>query len=415
VKTKRTSCRFADNASTIVPLSVPLLVAILSSPSVLLPQDAALIARMESSTVLIVCPLDDGRMQMGSGFVVGNGTYVVTNRHVEAGVKCAVALSPSELLEAQVITDSEQKDLALLQVARDLGKPPVEFASRSFVSTAQKVYAAGFPGAAEVEGLVDLKTSFFQVKLTSGIVSAFVKSASGTGWYQTDASIHHGNSGGPLFNECGSVIGVNAAGTEPGIGYAIQVDELLPMLTSAGVNYKSASAPCATASAPAPLRRDPVMMAAVVGAALLGVGALITASTRRGRETVRQGIRTMSRYRSAPSEPRPSWRPVLRGVTGLYAGNEIELDDRPLFIGRDPRVCQLVFPATVIDVSKRHCVLRFDSRRQTLLLDDCGSTNGTFLQSGEAVKPGRPHPLRPYDIFYLGDRSITFEVRSGKS
>ena len=402
-------------ASAIVPLSAALIVAILGNPPALLSQDASIIAGMESSTVFIVCPLDEHRMQTGSGFVVGNGTYVVTNWHVENGVKCAIALSPSELLEARLVTDSEQKDLALLQVERNLGKPAVGFAPRSFVNKAQKVYAAGFPGAANPEG-IDLKTSLFQVKLTSGIVSAFVKNDHGTGLYQTDASIHHGNSGGPLFNECGSVIGVNEAGTEPGIGWAIQADELLPMLTSAGVSYNAASAPCVPASsAPVTPRRDPVMLAAVVGAALLGAGALITASTKRGRETVKQGIRTMTRYRSVPSPPPPLWRPVLRGVSGHYAGSEIELDDRPLYIGRDPRLCQLVFPSSLSDVSKRHCVLRFDSRTQTLLLDDCGSTNGTFLQSGEALKPGQPRPLRPYDSFYLGDRRIMFEVRSGRS
>lgn len=387
--------------------------ALLGTAPVMFPQGASVVDHMEASTVLIVCPLSQG-FRMGSGFFVGRG-FVVTNWHVVNGVNCGVALAPKKLLETQVVASSEGKDLAILHVDEDMGKPSVEFAPRSLVSKAQKVFASGFPGAAMPGDFIDVGSSILQVKITSGIVSAFVKSSKGTNLYQTDAGIHHGNSGGPLFNECGSVIGVNEAGSEPGIGWAIQADELFPMMDGAGVSYKTVSSPCTPASDSSPPRHDPLMLAGLGGAVLLAAGALVAASTKRGRETVKQGYRTMTSYRSVARLPQPSWQPVLCGVSGYYAGNEIQLDDRPLFIGRDPRMCQLVFPASVVDVSKCHCVLRFDPRIGSLLLDDCGSTNGTFLRSGEEVKPGNPRPLRPQDSFYLGDRSTMFKVRSGRN
>jgi len=367
---------------------------------------------MEASTVLIVCPLEKG-FQSGSGFVAGPGNFVVTNWHVVNGVRCGVAFPSKQLVPAQVVQSSEGKDLAVLHVAADLSGFPVHFAPRSLVTKAQKVYAAGFPGAAIPQDFIDVDSSILQVKITSGIVSAFVRRSTGTNLYQTDAGIHHGNSGGPLFDGCGNVIGVNEAGTEPGIGWAIQADELFPLLDAAGVSYKAVSTPCAAVPGYAPPHRDPVLLAGVVIAGLLGAGALVTASTKRGREAMKQGIRTMSRYRPVRPGVMPRWQLVIRGVSGHYEGAEIKLDDRPLYIGRDPHLCQLVFPASTIDVSKRHCVLRFDPRSQTLLLEDCGSTNGTFLRSGEAVKPGIPRSLRPHDFFYLGDRSIMFEVKSG--
>jgi pSer/pThr/pTyr-binding forkhead associated (FHA) protein len=126
-----------------------------------------------------------------------------------------------------------------------------------------------------------------------------------------------------------------------------------------------------------------------------------------------QAIRGVSRPRVPTPPPKPIRQPMLRAVLGDLAGSEVRLEQNPVTIGRDPASCQLVFPSTADLISKRHCVLRHDRERGLLLLEDCGSTNGTFLQSGERLKPGSPRRLDHNERFYLADPRFMFEVKEG--
>jgi hypothetical protein len=107
-------------------------------------------------------------------------------------------------------------------------------------------------------------------------------------------------------------------------------------------------------------------------------------------------------------KPQPKRKAVLRGVAGYYHGSEIPFDDKPIIIGRDPASANLVFPPDLRLVSGRHCVIRRDGAR--FFLEDCGSTNGTFLASGKAIRPGEPKEVTPGERFFLGDKSTMFEI-----
>ncbi len=298
----------------------------------------------------------------------------------------------------------------------------------------------GFPGAAENEA-IDERSTFFEVKVSKGIVGGFVKSRLGVNLYETDAAINPGNSGGPMANECGEVIGISEMASlvptvvvaqdesgQPvavprrlpggtGIAWAIAADELMPELNSLGIRPQMASSACslsASGSTPIPTpSTPPLLVAAVVGAFVLaGVGVFL-AATKRGRSTMTQVFRSVSRPRAPTAPPKPIRRAILRAVSGDLAGSEVQLEQNPVSIGRDPTSCQLVFPSTADLISKRHCALRYDWQRGVLLLEDCGSTNGTFLQSGERLKPGSRRRLDPNDRFYLADPRFTFEVKEG--
>lgn len=104
-------------------------------------------------------------------------------------------------------------------------------------------------------------------------------------------------------------------------------------------------------------------------------------------------------------------RPVLVGLSGEFAGAELELDERDVALGTDPRQCQLVFPADHELVCKRHCTLRWDAPAQQLLLEDCWSANGTFVGAGRALEAGQPWQLAAGECFYLGQPSVMFVVR----
>jgi hypothetical protein len=121
-----------------------------------------------------------------------------------------------------------------------------------------------------------------------------------------------------------------------------------------------------------------------------------------------------SPVRDYPSPPRDARVAVLRGRTGEFAGKRIELNGAPILIGRDPQQCQLAFPRSTGDISKRHCTLRYEAASRDFLLEDCGSVNGTFVMSngkGERLASGQSRRLKSGDQFYLSGPENLFAVQ----
>jgi hypothetical protein len=106
----------------------------------------------------------------------------------------------------------------------------------------------------------------------------------------------------------------------------------------------------------------------------------------------------------------PGPRPVLRGVRGPFAGQTVELGSEPVVIGRDPQECHLVVPIGFRNVSKRHCSVRYDANAQCFVVEDLGSTNGTFAAPKRKIRPNVPCVLAPHSCFYLATHDCTFEV-----
>ena len=104
-------------------------------------------------------------------------------------------------------------------------------------------------------------------------------------------------------------------------------------------------------------------------------------------------------------------RPALHGMAGQYAGKSFSLDSGPSVLGRDQRAANLVFAPEADSISKRHCMVSWDASRRTFVIQDLGSTNGTFLATGERLAPGRSHDLAAGGRFYIGDLRNQFEVR----
>ena len=154
---------------------------------------------------------------LGSGFIVDPAGYVVTNNHVIEGAdEVSVTLQDGTTLKATIVGRDESGDLALLKVKSDKPLPTVEFADSSQSRVGDWVLAIGNPFG--LGGTV-----------TAGIVSARgrdIHQGQYDDFIQTDAAINRGNSGGPLFNMDGQVIGINTAIFSPsggsiGIGFAI--------------------------------------------------------------------------------------------------------------------------------------------------------------------------------------------------
>jgi serine protease Do len=153
---------------------------------------------------------------LGSGFVVSEDGFIVTNNHVIQGAdEIQIEFYSGEELEAKVVGTDPNTDLALLKVESDEPLPFVSFGNSDEMRVGDWVMAMGNP----------LGQGF---SVSAGIVSARGRALSGSfdDYIQTDAAINRGNSGGPLFNLDGEVIGVNTAILSPnggsiGIGFAM--------------------------------------------------------------------------------------------------------------------------------------------------------------------------------------------------
>jgi serine protease Do len=154
---------------------------------------------------------------LGSGFIIDSSGYIVTNNHVIADAdEVTVVLHDDTELKATIVGRDEKTDLALLKVDAGRSLPATDWGSSDELRIGDWVMAIGNPFG--LGGTV-----------TAGIVSARsrdINSGPYDDYIQTDASINRGNSGGPLFDMDGKVIGVNTAifsqsGGSVGIGFAI--------------------------------------------------------------------------------------------------------------------------------------------------------------------------------------------------
>ncbi len=195
-----------------------------------------------------------------------------------------------------------------------------------------------------------------------------------------------------------------------GVAWAILSDELLVELDRLHLPFN------ATRSKPnaltAEFGRQPVLftlMGLALGLVVVAVGLL---AHRRSRVAIKDAVtRARSTFvqRSA-ARVKLAQYPVLRGITGPYAHATLPLDAGPIAIGRDASLCQLVMPAEASNIGRRHCTVRWDPVTATFLLEDCDTTNGTFLDNGQRIAPSTPHGLSAGEQFYLVNRHCQFEV-----
>lgn len=157
---------------------------------------------------------------VGSGFIISPDGYVLTNAHVIQGTdKIVVGLSDRSELPAKVVGKDERSDIALLKIEAKEELPTVDIGDSKQLQVGQWVLAIGSPFG-------------FEHTATQGIISALGRSLPRDNYVpfiQTDAAVNPGNSGGPLFNLAGKVIGVNSqiysrSGGYQGVSFAIPID-----------------------------------------------------------------------------------------------------------------------------------------------------------------------------------------------
>ena len=197
--------------------------------------DVSALYERASAGVVSVQTSGAGRAGTGSGFVLDEEGYILTNEHVvENAQTVQVRFTDGDPVKATVVGADASTDLALLKVdPADAELKPLALGSSKGLKVGQPAIAIGSPFG--LEGT-----------LTTGVISATGRTIQAPnnfsidGVVQTDAAINPGNSGGPLLDGAGRVIGINAqiassSGANNGVGFAIPIDiakELLPALKS---------------------------------------------------------------------------------------------------------------------------------------------------------------------------------------
>lgn len=368
---------------------------------------SAPVAAMRASVVRIVCGQSGTGTVTGSGFAVGTGREFATNWHVventRFGWEVAVLDEQGDWVPCEIVDSNVEKDLAVLRVQGNFSRPAVLFADVSKIEIGEDVFALGFPGASDMA-----EESYAKgqegITVTKGILSREIKSG-GIRYLQTDAAVNPGNSGGPLYNDLGEVIGINTAKPDrtdegqlsEGIAWSIRVDELMPLLRINGIACRIAGGtmkPAAAAESPPAsegfLSSWPRQTWLILGIIGFLAPFLVIALWKHFRRRI-------------PAA-------ALVGTTGIFSGRNIPLVANPFIIGRDPARCALVFPESLHEISREHFTILYDSATLAYWLVDT-STNGTTLDGVRLVRGSRT-PLRGGALIGIasGGESLRFLI-----
>ena len=329
------------------------------------------------------------------------------------------------------VSEDEDPDVAIIQARSEVSGRVALALQDEDVSAGDGVWALGYPGDSE-----DMSTSYEEVDtgykytlsgsidditVTSGIISRIVEldAHGGNTYIQHAASISSGNSGGPLVDENGAVIGINTlihTGDTDTDYYALDIDYVIEVCEAEGIPYATYSDDI------------PVVLIAGIAVAVVAVVAVVVVLLSR-KKAAAPVAATAGEPAPAPAPaPAPVTAPApvpvaspaiandsgfrIQGQSGVFAGRRFAIAGQ-LRLGRDPSKNDLVFPGDTKGISGVHCVLGVDGAGQVTLMD-LGSTYGTYLAQGQRLAAHQPLTLKPGDVFYLGSTDQQFVlVRKG--
>lgn len=370
---------------------------------------------------------ETGKGSLGSGFGIGNAgeetDYFVTNWHVvtasgeypigamevyilltnDALTEDAQGMKydPTKMIKCTVVYSADQyPDVAILKAERTVpGRVALALRSARDVPVASKVFSLGYPGAADVASLSGEEQTSYRyadvdsVHINGGVVSKLdaFELFGETYCLEHDAHINGGNSGGPLVDENGYVVGINTYGvsTDAFLNYSVYIDYAMDYLNQLGIHYDVLNG------------QDGLQFPVVPVAIGLGVAAVLAVVLVVLKKKVPQHIQppvdTGLRVQFSPDAIQANKRYVIKGT---------------LRFGRAPD-CNILYPNGAPGISGHHCELLAEDGQ--LFIRDLNSSHGTFV-NGSRIASNQKIPLNVGANVSLGGAKERFQiVRSTKA
>lgn len=412
----------------------------------------------DGTNIQWVQDIGDIEFSGGSGFFVGasgeDPQYIVTNCHVvddylnanEGGtyiyatgenyqgyplligaISCELRIYYSsddyDIAYVDCYGDVEKVDLAVLRLRNATEK---RHALKLLIPTedmvGDTVYTVGYPGNADNDFSGASHYGINDSTVHTGSINRFVMNdGKGVERIAIDATIQHGNSGGPLVIEDGYVIGVNTNlesnvlyGTQVEVDYyAISATELTRFLDKNNISYEMAG------SSGMGIGRIVVIGIICVAAVLVAVVVAAIVISKKKSQDAKSNMKidtvTGSAAGAAGSVPGRGSGSTnandsglrFQGTAGEFVGKRFSINGT-VRIGRDPSQNDVVFPTNISGISRVHCVLFLQNGQ--VYIKDMGSTHGTFIGNGQRLAANQPVLLKIGERFYLGSEKQAFVI-----
>lgn len=447
-----------------------LLIAVLLAAHLIVPtraEDSGRVAAKSRSGVVRIVSEYDTYYSLGSGFAIGEigeeTQYFVTNHHVVfdedryGNIIAPMAiwimleddawdpsrgLNTSLCIRCEVVYASENgyPDMAILKAQKKVpGRTALPLMDDdSLLEAGDSVYALGYPSSSDYTEQTSRGERWVadveDVTITRGVVSRFTTSSTfgDTDLIQHDANINHGNSGGPLINEQGLVVGINTYGFGQDVSSgdtqsfaSVHIREVTAILDRLNIFYQTEDdmpesdedGEASGKDSDDPAEPSTLVIIAIVAVvALAGAAAAVIILRKKNGGFPKAAAQPQPQQ---PPEEQPEVVPAmaadapadnaprLQGIAGTFAQQRFAINGS-IRIGRDPAKNDLVFPPETHGISGVHCVVIVDN--DVVWLQDLGSTYGTFLGDGRRLAASDAVQLKIGDTFWLGSEKERFMI-----
>ena len=362
----------------------------------------------------------------GTGFAIGeNGKpveYIVTNYHVvfdtytgekADSVMVCFSAAANRYMVAQIYRHDESKDIAVLRLPEPTNEvKPLKLRQSSENNTSETFYALGYPARATV-GTDYERYDKTEIVTTSGMISRQTM-ISERDVYMLDLEITSGNSGGPLVNSKGEVVGINTfkitdtSGDES--NYAVCIDELTRLIDYDEIPY--------TLTTDVNIKGVIVIVAIVIVDIILlaVIFVMLFSKKSKNKKEASNSVNKNDKVSEtvmvndiSKTVAVSDGLVIVSCICGSLEGKEFILKDKLMF-GRDSKVCKVVFPLDAEGVSGIHCQLVLDNGKIKLV--DLGSTYGTYINDVLKIDAETMVELKDGDTFCLGSKKNKFAVKA---